>query len=78
LPVFNFRIIKGNFLWLYIFVTQMNYEISCYKGVNPFSVCALRVRVISHVSVLRQSYDVTVELCMEGTGKHGKAVTFVL
>jgi len=35
----------------------------------------LMVRVIPHVSVLRQSYDVTVELCMEGTGKHDKAVT---
>jgi len=64
-------------LWLYIFVTQVNYEISCYKGVKPFSVCMLRVRVIPHVSVLRQSYDVTVELCMEGTGKHDKAVTVV-
>jgi len=64
-------------LWLYIFVTEINYGIFCYKGVKPFSVCALWVRVIPHVSVLRQSYDVTVELCMEGTGKHGKAVTVI-
>jgi hypothetical protein len=65
-------------LWLYTFVTQVNYEISCYKGVKSFSVCMLRVRVIPYVSVLRQSYDVTVELCMEGTNNHGKAVKVVL
>jgi hypothetical protein len=37
----------------------------------------LRVRVIPYVPVLRQSYDVTVELCIEGTGKYDKAVTVV-
>lgn len=77
MPVCNFRIITGNLLWLYILVTWMNYEISCYKGVKPFSVCTLRVRVILYIPVLRQSYDVTVELCIEGTGKHDKAVTVV-
>jgi hypothetical protein len=75
--VYNFRFIKGNFLWLHLFVTQVNYEISGYKGVKSFSVCMLRVRFIPHVSILRQSYDMTVELCVEGTCKPGKAVIFI-
>ena len=78
MPVYNLRIILVNFLWLYIFVTLVNYEIPCYKGVKPLSIGMLRVRVIPHVSVRRQNYDVTVELCTEGTGKHGRAVSHTM
>lgn len=54
----------------------MKYEMSCFKGVKPtsvcmiFSACTVTVRVITHICFLRQSYDVMIELCMKVAVTH--------